>query len=169
MTNFKIFLTNLGKYNEGHLVGKWIDLPCDDLEAELESIGVVEGTNYEEYFITDYENDIGYEVGEHDDLEELNDIAEQVDNLNEYEIEHLNAYMEATTEGLKNALDYYGECSTFYPGRDMDDIAEMLVSEGDYGEIPERLKDYIDYEAIARDLECSGTFTKVSNGVIMCY
>ena len=32
---FRIFLTNLGKYNEGILIGKWVDLPCDNLEEEL--------------------------------------------------------------------------------------------------------------------------------------
>lgn len=29
---FRVFITNLGKYNEGELVGKWLDLPCDDIE-----------------------------------------------------------------------------------------------------------------------------------------
>ena len=46
-----VFLTNLGKYNEGELVGKWVSLPCDDIEAELEEIGVG-AEPYEEYFIT---------------------------------------------------------------------------------------------------------------------
>ena len=30
----KTFITNLGLYNEGYLVGKWIDLPIDDDELE---------------------------------------------------------------------------------------------------------------------------------------
>ena len=56
---FKIYLTNLGKYNEGELVGKWIDLPIseEELEATLEEIGI-DGEKYEETFITDYETDI---------------------------------------------------------------------------------------------------------------
>ena len=61
----KIFLTNLGKYNEGYLVGKWVELPCDDLETEMETIGVGEAP-YEEYFITDYESDFGVSIGEFD-------------------------------------------------------------------------------------------------------
>lgn len=56
---FKVFITNLGKYNEGELVGKWLDLPCADIEAELAEIGVAPGTQYEEYFITDCENEVG--------------------------------------------------------------------------------------------------------------
>lgn len=165
MTNFKIFLTNLGKYNEGHLVGKWIDLPCDDLEAELESIGVVEGTQYEEYFITDYENDFGYKVGEHDDLEELNDLAEQLEDIDDRATEHLEAYLEATGVDLVEALASY-EVSIFYKDMDMEAVAYELVEEGEFGKVPSQLKNYIDYVAIANDLEC-GSYFKVSNGVIL--
>ena len=32
---FRVFITNLGKYNEGKLVGKWLDLPCEDTEKNL--------------------------------------------------------------------------------------------------------------------------------------
>ena len=54
----KIFLTNLGKYTEGYLIGKWVKLPVSEevLDKVLEEIGINE--YYEEYFITDYENDI---------------------------------------------------------------------------------------------------------------
>ena len=52
---FNVFITNLGKYNEGELIGKWLSLPCDDIVAELEEIGVVADSLYEEYFITDYQ------------------------------------------------------------------------------------------------------------------
>ena len=40
MCEMKAYITNLGKYNEGCLVGKWIDFPIDDddFESELESI-----------------------------------------------------------------------------------------------------------------------------------
>lgn len=58
---FKIFLTNLGKYNEGLLIGKWVELPCDNLEEELEAIGVGK-VPYEEYFITDYEATSGLKL-----------------------------------------------------------------------------------------------------------
>ena len=46
--NIEIFLSNLGKYNEGHLVGKWVNLPVpmEKLEAVFAEIGV--GEQYEE-------------------------------------------------------------------------------------------------------------------------
>lgn len=52
----KVWVGNLGKYNEGNLVGKWIELPIDedDLEKVLESIGI-DNEEYEEIFIADYD------------------------------------------------------------------------------------------------------------------
>ena len=39
---FSAFITNLGKYNEGELVGKWVEFPIDedDFEEELAEIGI---------------------------------------------------------------------------------------------------------------------------------
>lgn len=83
----RIYLTNLGKYNEGELVGKWVTLPID-INEELKSIGVENGTEYEEYFITDYENDFHYKVDEYDDLTSLNRVAEYMEGKNIEEIYH---------------------------------------------------------------------------------
>lgn len=54
----KIFLTNLGKYTEGELIGRWIELPYtyEEFEAVKEKIGISDepdenGNYYEEYFI----------------------------------------------------------------------------------------------------------------------
>ena len=49
-----IYLTNLGKYNEGQLIGEWVELPVsnEELQKVFERIGINE--EYEEYFITDY-------------------------------------------------------------------------------------------------------------------
>ena len=42
----KIFITNLGKYTEGYLIGKWVKLPVseDKLNEVLEAIGINEYT-----------------------------------------------------------------------------------------------------------------------------
>ena len=52
------YVTNLAKYTEGQLVGKWLEFPIDedDFIKELESIGVSED---EEWFITDYDSEKG--------------------------------------------------------------------------------------------------------------
>lgn len=73
----KIFLANLGKYNEGELVGKWVSLPCQNITKELETIGVKEGSRYEEYFIPDYEYTF-FEIGEYANLKKLNELAKKL-------------------------------------------------------------------------------------------
>ena len=62
---FRAHVTNLGKYNEGHLVGDCLDFPVthEDMSVKeavnemLCRIGV-DGVLYEEYFITDYDCEI---------------------------------------------------------------------------------------------------------------
>lgn len=54
-------------------MGKWVELPCEDLDEVLKEIEVVDGTAYEEYAIHDYESDIeGLNIGEYDNIFSLN-------------------------------------------------------------------------------------------------
>ena len=70
----KIYLSNLGKYNEGDLVGEWVTLPIGkkELEEVKERIGINE--QYEEFFISDYESDI-------DGLEKITLILRRMDEI----------------------------------------------------------------------------------------
>ena len=71
-----LYITNLGKYNEGHLIGKWLELPAsnEEIEKVLKEIGI-DGVIYEEYFFTDWESIEGIEINEYSSLKELNEIA----------------------------------------------------------------------------------------------
>lgn len=73
----KIWLCNLGKYNEGNLVGQWVDLPVDSFKPIFDEIGINE--EYEEYFIADWESDC-YEIGEYDNICLLNYAAKLVED-----------------------------------------------------------------------------------------
>ena len=42
-------------------------------------------------------------------------------------------------------------------------IAERVVDEGLFGDIPENLVNYIDYEAIGHDLKCGGDFVVIES------
>lgn len=46
-----IYITNLGKYTEGELVGQWLNVPAtkEQFNVALKNIGV-DGVQYEEYF-----------------------------------------------------------------------------------------------------------------------
>lgn len=163
-----VFLTNLGKYNEGELVGKWISLPIDTAELEncLEEIGINE--EYEEYFITDSETDIEYlDISEYSNLQELNEIAEKYDEMDDDEKMVLSAFM-LNGDDFSEAVAHVQEGDYYmYPDcRDMEDVAIEVVEQCGYlQDVPDAVARYFDYEAFGEDLAIEGTFVYI-NG---CY
>lgn len=157
----KIFLTNLGKYNEGELVGEWVELPVsnEELQEVFKRIGI-DGKEYEEYFITDYECDF-YEVGEYENLDTLNDIAEKLEELDEEESNIAKALMSELGYTLDEAIEKAnnGDYRIYYDCDSMTDIAYQVVEECGYLEnVPDNVARYFDYEAFGRDLGIEGTF-----------
>ena len=72
------YVTNLGKYNEGELVGEWVKFPVskEEMSAVLDRIGI--GAEYEEIFITDYDTSlygVSSQLGEYENLDKLNYLA----------------------------------------------------------------------------------------------
>ena len=93
----KIFITNLGKYCEGYLVGKWVQLPISDdkLGEVLKQIGINE--YYEEYFISDCENDIiglSDVISEYSSISVLNKLAQRIEELSADDTKKLGAVLE---------------------------------------------------------------------------
>lgn len=162
-TILKVFITNLGKYNEGELIGEWVSLPVDENELEevLERIGINE--QYEEYFITDFETEIdGLNVDEYSNISELNELAEQLESLDEYDLEKVGAIIEAYGAELQEAIENIDDY-TYYSGMSLEDVAYEIVEE--CYELPEIAQRYFDYEAFARDLGYDG-YEETTNGVI---
>lgn len=163
MCEMKAYITNLGKYNEGCLVGKWIDFPIDedDFTSKLESIGVKENTMYEEWFITDYDCslfDMYDAFGEYPNIDDINEVAEA---LEDHESE-FTALMEVCS--YTDALKYLeSENYTFYEGMTLEDVAYEIAEE--CYNLPEIAQRYFDYKAFARDLSFDG-YSETSNGVI---
>lgn len=62
-----VYIANLGRYNEGYLVGAWFTFPIDEEDVK-EKIGLNE--QYEEYAIHDTDN-FPIEIGEYISIEEL--------------------------------------------------------------------------------------------------
>ncbi len=161
----QIALTNLGKYNEGHLIFTWLQLPFTDeeLQAAKDEIGI--NAQYEEWFITDYESDIvGLKIDEYENIEDLNELLEQIEEIDD---EALNAIIESAGYELQQCIDIYnGGNYQFYPDCETyADVAERDVNDGLYGEVSESLIIYIDFKSIGRDLDCNG-YCETSYGVI---
>lgn len=90
-----VWVGNLGRYNEGDLVGDWIQLPVSDqtlrdfltdsVGIDLDPLAVAEKSAqgrrvYEEFFVADFEDEgllhaLSYKPGEFDRLEDLNLLA----------------------------------------------------------------------------------------------
>lgn len=161
----RIFLTNLGKYNEGYLIGEWVDLPVsdDELDAVKQRIGI--NDQYEEWFITDYETDIdGLTVNEYSNIEDLNELADTLENLDEYDREVIEAMI---SEGytLSDAIDNKDNCMVYYDCDDMEDVAMAYCEEcGILDSIPDHLRNYFDFKAYGRDMSFEGQFVFTSNG-----
>lgn len=156
----KIYLTNLGKYNEGELVGEWVELPVsqEELQEVFERIGINE--EYEEYFITDYECDL-YEVGEYENIDKLNDIAERIKELDEEKSKVVKALIQKLDYTLYEAIDKVnsGDYMIYNDCENMTDVAYQVVEECGYLEnVPDNVARYFDYESFGRELEIEGNY-----------
>ena len=161
----RIYLTNLGKYNEGALIGEWVELPCDDFSPVFERIGINE--EYEEYFITDYESDVpGLRIGEYDNLEELNHLAEIIKEAPE-KVEVLRYFGYEDTEEIREHIDDVNYITT-PEGFESDEFAVGYYYAKECGciDIPENIEPYFDYEAYGRDIMMEGSFYKTEDGDI---
>ena len=157
MAYLKVYLTNLGKYNEGELIGEWVDLPVSDeeLKAVFNRIGI--NDYYEEYFITDYETDIdGLYIGEYENISYLNDLAEDLAALDEWDLKKFENAVEAGFINLEDIRDF--DPSRFYLYEDVDtnqDLGYAMIEDiyGDISHVPESvLESNFDYESFGREI-----------------
>jgi len=172
---FAAFITNLGKYNEGALVGEWVKFPttAEELKKVFERIWIGAkddfGQTYEEWFNTDYDCYVDglYDLlGEYANLDELNYLASKLDDMSQDEYERFQAAMEIGdhTGSIQEFINLTEnlDCYDIYPDiHDHDDLGRYYIEELDAMQVPEHLRNYIDYEAYGRDiaLEESGQFT----------
>lgn len=150
----RIYVACLAAYNNGQLHGGWIDA-CQDADEirwvihDILKLSPVE--NAEEYAIHDYEGFEAISLSEYEDIDHVAALAAFID-------EHggLGAKLYEYYGDIKEAED---ALSDRYNGeyRSLSDFAEELT-EGTT-EIPDNLRHYIDYEAMARDLEISDVIT----------
>ena len=96
-TVFEAYITNLGKYAEGQLVGETLKFPAttEEVQSLLKNIGV-DGVRYEEFFITAFDGDVMglYDyLTEYENLDELNHLAHLISELDSDEIETLEAVL----------------------------------------------------------------------------
>ena len=172
---FAAFITNLGKYNEGELVGEWVKFPttAEEMKEVFKRIGIGQkddfGQPYEEWFITDYDcyvDGLYDKLGEYENLDELNYLASKLDEMDQGEYAQFQAGMEmgdhcGSLQEIINLTENL-DCYEIYPNiEDYDDLGRYYIEELDAMQVPEHLQNYIDYEAYGRDvaMDENGSFT----------
>ena len=172
---FAAFITNLGKYNEGELVGEWVKFPttAEEMKEVFKRIGIGQkddfGNPYEEWFITDYDcyvDGLYDKLGEYESLDELNYLASKLEEMSDSEYAQFQAGMEigdhcGSLQEIINLTENL-DCYEIYPNiEDYDDLGRYYIEELEVMQVPEHLQNYIDYEAYGRDvaMDENGSFT----------
>lgn len=155
----KIYVTELTEYNKGKLYGKWLNLDdYSDSEELKEAVASVPKINpngeRNEFVIHDYELDYSYDpnFGEHPDLEAVFCYHELCEKYGKafavwFSCIKSSIHTDDYSEWENSFGDSFeGEFSSY------NELAEHFVNEGLFGEIPDAIINYIDYEAIGNDL-----------------
>lgn len=171
----KVYLTDLAAYNAGSLVGKWVQLPLTGFElsqviSEVLSEGehAIDGSNHEEYFITDYEWD-DVDIKEIDEYENIYNLNDELILLSDLEKEKLKAVKflldECITSDIEDAISR-AEDVIIHHNYTMEDVAYDLIEFCfNLKDIPPLITNNIDYDGIARDLEYDGTYWELGGDV----
>lgn len=173
MGRLQIFLTNLGKYNEGCLMGEWVRLPIpeDKLEAVLHRIGI--NDQYSEYFISDYESLFSnLYISEYASIAEVNELAERIEGLADQDYDKLAAVLECESSmSIAEMLEVIDELDSFdlLPDVHTDEDLGYYYAEmcGTFDSVPTHLQAYIDMARYSYDLKMELNCCFTSYGVVI--
>lgn len=143
----KVFITNTHCYAQSNLVGKWVELPTsnENLSKEVKDVLSHGG---EEYFISAFEG--GIYIDENVNVMNLNEILQRADGQKDEFIAIMECLSVDLNEGIEILED--GAFHMIPEIIEMKEAAEILVEEGYYGEIPDHLANFLNYESIANDM-----------------
>jgi len=161
MTVFEAYITNLGKYAEGQLMGETLKFPAttEEVQSLLKNIGV-DGVRYEEFFITAFDGDVMglYDyLTEYENLDELNHLAHLISELDSDEIETLEAALNKGdhTSSVADIINLVHnlDCYDLHPGvTDDETLGRIYVEDMELLDVPDNVLPYFDFEAYGRDM-----------------
>lgn len=182
---FRIFAQNLGYYNDGELVGDWIDLPQSPeiIDKYLKEIVKIDD-EHEEYEIADVENisPFPYSSIQWASVQDINNLAIIYSTLNKFQKEAIEAHLEYEGgdydideliniclqvdeisyyryyfEGIEYNQDCSPEVKMGYTMAEENGIYELLEKQ--------RILDYFDFEKYGESFEYS--YELLSNGYLI--
>lgn len=156
----RIYVACLAAYNNGYLHGAWIDAAqdawgiYDAVQAMLRASPIAEA---EEWAIHDYEGFGGVRIEEYASFDGVSALASFIvehGKVGAALLDHYSGDLDEAREALSDR--YMGE----HPS-----LAEFLQeTTEETTAIPENLRCYIDWQAMARDVEINGELFAVSTG-----
>lgn len=165
----KIYVANLGAYNNGELRGAWFTLPTPLKEIfkvvfkadELDEYGNPHG----DYAIHDYE--ASFKIHEYSSIERLNEVAEMFDSLSDEDVELI---IELKNQGvIDNLLDGQHELDKVirYDGcENMSDVAQLHLENQYNNEQHPLVFRHFNYQSYGEEIESSGTFFYLNNSIV---
>ncbi|MDR2202976.1 MAG: antirestriction protein ArdA [Nitrososphaerota archaeon] len=151
----KVYVANLGKYNEGKLYGAWLNLPTahNQIQTFLKTqVGL--NKQYEEIAIHDYESN--FNLGEHENLYDLNLLAVVLEQMSETEKNLASAY--CNFNGLKTSLEILNVCVQ------IDDLFYVELDANSWGSREEKLG-YALLDGVDSDLRVALEQCQIGNGL----
>lgn len=158
----RIYVACLAAYNNGVLHGTWTDATQDSqliVKEVKHMLAASPMDGAEEWVIHDYEGFGSLRLSEWVSFEKVSALAQFIEQHPDYGAELLSYFCGDLNEAQKAAENYFG---TF------DSLADYAEQEWeDVFDVPEAVARYIDYYAIARDMELGGdVFTLNVNGCL---
>ena len=178
----RAWIGNLAAYNNGSLVGEWVDLfpDADAMGAHIARIcGDVE------HYVADYDavpNALTKMLGEYAGAQALADAATLIDAMRDacpdaVDVDDmLDAFLDCAGYG-KSLADLADEAEEWVSDHfagvfdTLTHFAEDILAENDaLAAIPENLRNYFDFEAYGRDMELGGdVFTRRASAGLLVF
>lgn len=161
----RVFVSTYGIYNSGRLSGEWVDLEDFDSYNKFIDycIELFDGESEVELMFQDKDSDVpDWAYSEYAIDENLWEYL----SLSDEDKLKVNFLYEYLNYDIKEALRVY-DYVIFYENMTLKEVAEELVDEGVFGDVSDRLKYYIDFEELAKDLERYDDYYETPDGVFV--
>lgn len=156
---FKIFLLDRMNMKKG----RWFSLPSHAAEQYVKKLE--DKGHFAMVMETDCDFDIG-DLASGKTVAQLNELAAQLSELPALILDNLEVLLEY--ESLEEMIESEGSHFKFHEGTTLEEVAEDLTNSGEIEEFwtENELHDYLNYEALGRDLLSYHPFFEGTDGMI---